>query len=523
MRLCSPWLARTWTPLALVALLGCPAGGGDEEVGGTSETGESSTAGESESTTGSETSAEPLLVAAEVELHPNQPMVVDVHVTLREPGYAMAVHTSDPGVRVARLAGEGAAESIHLRVRGLAPAHMHELQLDVGLSEGAADENETLAFTTNPALPGYIAAFPLELSAGEPDPDYRFFDLAHLFGPGAPGMFMIDEVGRTRWFFGTEVDFATLSEVFVGLKLRDDGSVLAIWRTFALIYDELGNELSRIDADADLGIYFFHHDILELPSGNFLSMSWDFQDVDYGVDGIEHVAGDTLVEFTPAGEVVWTWNSFDHLDPQRRRHGFYEDLPVVNPATNEDARDWTHANGMLYADGIIYLSVRNQDWVLAIDHASGEVLWRLGDEGDFALADGSTWFFHQHSLEWQPDGTLMMYDNGVANPYLADDLEQTHAARYALDLDAMTAERVWQDDEAPFISGIAGDADRMSGGHVLRLDSTFEGGVPGVSNSRLRELDPAASPQAIWSLTFPMGHFAYRAIPTTRLVGEPIP
>lgn len=507
--------------IVALPLLACPAGGADEEVGAESESSESgSSTSESES---SETSTEPLLLAAEVELHPNQPMVADVHVTLREPGFATLEHGSDPGVRVARLDGSGAAEAIHLRVRGLAPDTMHELSLDVGLGADAADESETLAFTSLPALAGYIAAFPLELAAGRPNPDYRFFDLTHLFTAGAPGMFMIDDVGRTRWFFGVENDFATLDHVFVGLKLRDDGSVLALSRTFALIYDELGQEQLRIDADADLGVYFFHHDILELPSGNFLSMSWDFQDVDYGADGIEHVAGDTLVEFTPAGELVWTWNSFDHLDPQRRRHGFYEDLPIVDPETGENSRDWTHANGMLYRDGIIYLSVRNQDWVLAIDHASGEVLWKLGDEGDFTLAEGSTWFFHQHSLEWQSDGTLMMYDNGVGNPYLDDALEQTHAVRFALDFDAMTAERVWVDDEAPFISGIAGDADRMSGGHVLRLDSTFDGGVPGVSNSRLRELDPERSPQAIWSLTFPTGHFAYRALPTTRLVGEPLP
>lgn len=515
--------SRRATLLSLAVLLpslGCPSSSGDDEVGETSDASETETSGTSESETETESGGEPLIGEVEVVLHPNQPMVVDVHVSLGEPGFATLEHLDDPGVRVARLDGEGPASAIHLRVRGLAPDTTHAMQLEVGPDAGSPIETAPLEFTTNPALPGYIAAFPLELNeAAEVDPDYRFFDLTHLFAAAAPGMVMIDPVGRTRWYYGVAADFTTLTDVFVGLKLRDDGSVLAIWRDLVVGYDELGEEQLRI-ADADLGIHHFHHDVIELPSGNLLSMSWDFRDIDYGPDGIEHVAGDTLVEFTPAGELVWTWNSFDHLDPQRRRHGFYEDLPVVNPVTNEDGRDWTHANGMLYAEGIIYLSVRNQDWVLAIDHASGEILWRLGDEGDFTLAPGSAWFFHQHSLEWQADGSLLLYDNGVGNPYLDDALEQTHAVRYTLDFDAMTATRAWIDDEAPFISGIAGDADITSGGHVLKLDSTFEGGVPGVSNSRLRELDPTRTPNAIWSLTFPTGHFAYRALPTTRLVGE---
>jgi hypothetical protein len=38
---------------------------------------------------------------------------------------------------------------------------------------------------------------------------------------------------------------------------------------------------------------------------------------------------------------------------------------------------------------------------------------RLGarQRGDFTLESG-TWFFHQHSPEWQPDGSLLPYDNG---------------------------------------------------------------------------------------------------------------
>jgi hypothetical protein len=38
--------------------------------------------------------------------------------------------------------------------------------------------------------------------------------------------------------------------------------------------------------------------------------------------------------------------------------------------------------------------------------------------------------------------------------------------------------------------------------------------------SRLRELDPERQPNAIWSIDFPLGMFAYRAQPVDRFVGE---
>jgi hypothetical protein len=39
--------------------------------------------------------------------------------------------------------------------------------------------------------------------------------------------------------------------------------------------------------------------------------------------------------------------------------------------------------------------------------------------------------------------------------------------------------------------------------------------------SRLRELDPAATPNAVWSLYMPPGKFSYRAVPIDRFVGVP--
>jgi hypothetical protein len=72
------------------------------------------------------------------------------------------------------------------------------------------------------------------------------------------------------------------------------------------------------------------------------------------------------------------------------------------------------------ADGALLLSMRHQDWVLKIDYqdgrGSGEILWRLGKDGDFTIEsdDPYPWFSHQHDVSFEAaDPTrLDLFDNG---------------------------------------------------------------------------------------------------------------
>jgi len=246
--------------------------------------------------------------------------------------------------------------------------------------------------------------------------------------------------------------------------------------------------------------------------------------------GPQHVAGDVIVEFTREGEIVWTWNAFDHLDPLRLRESS-DAPPIIDPATGEESLDWTHANGLIYEESTdtVLISFRHQDWILRIDRASSDVVWRLGDEGDFTLAESSRWFFHPHSPEWQDDGTLLLYDNGVGNLMPPAEGIRSRAVRFEVDDVAMTASVVWEDDEAPFVSPVAGDADRMPGGHLLVLDSTIVTSMDPDDptqieiETRLREVDESASPTRIWSIVTTTNQFAYRATAHARLPGMTAP
>ncbi len=510
----------------MLLFAGCGDGGG--ETGETS----ASTTSETTSDTSSETEGTPLDWAGEPEVvvYPRQPMVVDLVLTFTAPARASAHHLSDPGVRISVAPGgdpQAFASEERLRLRGLRPGQDHQVEISVEGEGGEQLSVRTINFTSEPARPGFLSVFPVNIpEAGiAVDPSYRLFDLvAYIPGPAINGVFVVDHQGSTRWYLDTMgVDPGSL---FAGLQLRADGTMQFAVDGEIYIIDELG-ELVYHATPEQLGQPVIHHDLVELPNGHFVAIGASYREVDYGPDiGKLWVAGDTLVEFVFTGpettEVVWEWDIFDHLDPLRTRSGF--ELEVEGPDPSTPARDWTHANGVVYRpdDDSFLLSLRHQDWILSIDHATGELNWKLGPDGDFDLVEG-TWFYHQHSPEWQADGSMLLYDNGLSNPDVADSEEISRAAIYTLDTASMTARRVWEDDGAPHMSALAGDADRLPNGHILVLDSVIfsdKDGNPSEPHSRLRELNPGRSPMEVWSIHSPAEKFAYRASAWQRLPGE---
>jgi hypothetical protein len=87
--------------------------------------------------------------------------------------------------------------------------------------------------------------------------------------------------------------------------------------------------------------------------------------------------------------------------------------------------DWTHANAIIYSDdGNLLISMRHQNWVIKVDYGNGvgtgNILWRLGQQGDFVLnggTDPTDWFYAQHAPSFTTTNTsgkfsLVLFDNG---------------------------------------------------------------------------------------------------------------
>jgi len=518
---------RGWGLAALLGTAGCGDDAPPPAVEGSSGENSTTTTAEppDDSSTGVATTAvdsgssdeglPPLEVEVSIYTYPTQPMVIDLGFSAPELTLSVE-HLSDEGVRADPIAG--AEGESWMRVRGLSPSTGHILRWSAEDAAGRTDAGDLLVRTEG-ALPGFVPSFPIE-GTGLGYGGYVMFDLLALTPRAPASLFVVDPDGITRWHIGRIDESPGPNAVFAGVEQRPDGTLLFLRNYSIFIIDELGAERLSITSE-QAGLPGMHHDVIELDSGNLLTLSYTFRDIEYPDIGLTHVAGDLIVELTPEGDVVWEWDAFDHLDPQRRRAGF-EEL-IFDPDRLVTASDWTHGNGLVHdpATDTVLFSSRHQDWLVLIDRATGDVLWRLGEEGDFGLEPGGLWPYHQHSPQWQDDGSLLLYDNGLGNPTLPDVFETSRAVRYALDTETMMATEVWEDEADDFISIIAGDADRLPDGSILVTDSAIDFEVgPDQSYARIREIDEDDSATPQWSFTTALGTFVYRCIPTALLPGQ---
>lgn len=176
--------------------------------------------------------------------------------------------------------------------------------------------------------------------------------------------------------------------------------------------DQLNSKLAAAGY-SNMTLTDLHHDVTMLPNGHIIliaNMLKSYSNLT-AESGTVNVLGDVLIDLDPSFNVSWVWSTFDHLDVNRQPIGF---------------PDWTHANAVVYSpdDGDLLLSMRHQSWIIKIDYenggGSGDVLWRLGNGGDFALQGGTApqdWFYGQHDPVFATSATsgqfsLAMMDNG---------------------------------------------------------------------------------------------------------------
>jgi arylsulfate sulfotransferase len=190
-----------------------------------------------------------------------------------------------------------------------------------------------------------------------------------------------------------------------------------------------------------LPIDSFNHEVTRLPNGYTAVLASVEQMYPAGTQGSTapvDILGNLVVVLDQNWQVAWYWNAFDHLDVSRAAT-----LGDICTASNvgcppltlaSTANDWLHANSIGYSstDGNLIVSLRAQDWVIKIDYnngnGTGNVIWRLGMEGDFTMNSNVTypWFTHQHDATYEPGGTtlLSLYDNGntrvAQNPNLTE-------------------------------------------------------------------------------------------------------
>lgn len=209
-----------------------------------------------------------------------------------------------------------------------------------------------------------------------------------------------------------------------------------------------------------------HHDVIQLPTGNFLLSS------DH-----DHYVEDRIVELDRiTGEIVQDYDFSNIIQPNR--------------FNSTDNKDWAHMNSFVYQEeaSALIVSPRHQG-VTKVSYPEEELIWILthpaeleGMEDKYLtpIGDNFTPPTNQHAVMIMPDQDnnpntmdIMMFDNNVARldmPKLDTDKEYSRMVQYRIDEVNMTVEEIWSYGEergVEYYSSVLGDADFLSKGTVL--------------------------------------------------------
>ena len=209
------------------------------------------------------------------------------------------------------------------------------------------------------------------------------------------------------------------------------------------------------------GIYMNYHDVIQLPSGNFMGFHpvWRWGEVPDGWENLiplEQInwSGTRIVEWDKeTKEELWDWNVFDYYN--------FEDYDSLGGhaligAINSSSYDWLHTNSIYFDENeqAIYLSHRHISRITKIAYPSGEIIWMMGLPTNFmslSLPAGSEdhictdlLFSFQHHVTLLDNGHLLFYDNGNFSTNFFDIDEKVSRILEVLVIDNNYCELIWE-------------------------------------------------------------------------------
>ncbi len=245
--------------------------------------------------------------------------------------------------------------------------------------------------------------------------EFDGYILGHTYLSGT--LFAMNHQGKIVWYeiFSSPVLVSTITPRLGHITLL--GSKDYVEKDF------FGEEL-RLFAYLSSFNYNIHHEIFVNDNNEAVTLvthseSFDLSSVGGSIS--DEVYSDGIVTFAPDGTETWQWDVFDVVDP------------TTDPNVFSTKNDWTHCNAVAYdTDGNLLLSLRNFNQIWKINRQDGSLMWKLGLNGDFAM-DTDDYFYKQHAVTLNPEGKLMLYDNGQSG------IERTRALVFDIDETNMTA------------------------------------------------------------------------------------
>ncbi|MGL4738309.1 MAG: aryl-sulfate sulfotransferase [Cellulosilyticaceae bacterium] len=329
-----------------------------------------------------------------------------------------------------------------LPIRGLKSGRLNRVMIQ-SLKHAQIMEECVLKIQTGILPQAYERMQVITLDGKKKANDYIALNLAATKGraPRHNMCSILDEQGQVRWYY-TQRGWNLFKQLKNNHVMMDaptciPGKVRYIPTGFVEM-NFLGEIIRYFEVPNGL-----HHDVHEMPNGNFLVLT-------DGDDSVE----DILLEIDrETGAVVRRYDFREILDVTRK--------PGIDKEVVNAPLDWLHLNSVYYheLDDTIIISSRNQNCVVKIDRQTQAIKWILGAPDhweeqfeDYLLkSKGSLfeWPWAQHSAWIHEEGRLMLFDNGNFRSYERDKalLSYENYSRgviYQIDEEAMTVEQIWQ-------------------------------------------------------------------------------
>lgn len=202
----------------------------------------------------------------------------------------------------------------------------------------------------------------------------------------------------------------------------------------------------------------YHHDYFEMPNGNLLVASDNFEN---------GTVEDYIVEIDlKDGRIV-------------KKIDLTEIIPMEEgKSENWVNYDWFHNNSVWYDEktNSITLSGRHQDIVVNLDYDTLNINYIIGNSTNFSenfkkyfltpIGDNFSWQWSQHAAMVLPNGNIFLFDNGNnksknKEEYVSANNSYSRGVIYEVDQKNMTIKQIWQYGQergssfySPYISNV---------------------------------------------------------------------
>lgn len=213
------------------------------------------------------------------------------------------------------------------------------------------------------------------------------------------------------------------------------------------------------------------HDVLLLPNGNYVLATVQQQTCDlssWGLTPPNVCLNHVFQELTPAGELVWSWDTAAHIPVNETTLQW---IAQQRDSVTNGVYDPYHYNSVEpTGDGYI-LSFRHLDAVYRIDRNTGSVVWKLSGnkrpESLTLVSDPLNGVSGQHDARLDPvdpaSGKVSIHDNGTLG---RGPTRPPRTVVYQIDLQQRTATLVEQNgDRDVTTSPCCGSFRRLPGGN----------------------------------------------------------